>query len=78
MSIIVETKDKTEEKVLLAFLDSLHYSYKQDVNDSEFVSEAAFLQQYNQEIDEANNEIEMGNYINHQTVEELFRSRKPV
>ena len=46
------------------------------MNDVKVDSDAAFLHQYNQEIDEANNDIEMGNYINHQEVIQLIKTKK--
>ena len=36
----------------------------------------AFLDQYNKEIDQADAEIEAGNYVSHQNVEEMFKKRK--
>ncbi len=70
MSIIVETKTKQEEKVLLAFLDSLRYTYQPNNN------EEIFLAQYNHELALADAEIDAGNFLSQQQVEQLFESRK--
>jgi hypothetical protein len=75
MNILVNPHNEQEEKVLVAFLDSLHYDYKSDIGEDFQVSEA-FLDQYNKEIDEAEAEIESGNYVSHEEVEKLFASRR--
>jgi hypothetical protein len=41
-------------------------------------NEQEFLDQYNQEIDMADAEIEAGNYVTHQDVEQLFANRRQV
>jgi hypothetical protein len=70
MSILVNTYNELEEKVLIAFLDSLRYDYKSGIHkDTE-----TFLDEYNKEIDEA--EIESGNYADHDFVEKLFADRR--
>lgn len=76
MSIFVNTKSEQEEKVLIAFLDSLDYKYQSDISDEPTEVAAAFLNQYNQELDQADNEIEAGNYISHEDVEQLFQKRR--
>ena len=48
MSILVNPHSEQEEKTLIAFLDSMKYDYKADIEDTE-----AFIDQYNKEIDEA-------------------------
>jgi|GEM_PF-2126115 len=45
MSVLVNTKNEQEEKVLLAFLDSLHYKYQSDIEDEANQIKAAFLNQ---------------------------------
>jgi hypothetical protein len=72
MSIVVNTYNELEEKVLIAFLDSLHYDYKSEQN----IDDTAFLDQYNKEIDEAEAEIEAGDYVEHDLVEKLFADRR--
>jgi hypothetical protein len=70
MSILVNTYNELEEKVVIAFLDSLQYDYKSGIHkDTE-----TFLDEYNKEIDEA--EIESGNYADHDFVEKLFADRR--
>lgn len=78
MSILVNTKNEQEEKVLIAFLDSLHYKYQSDINNEPVEVEAAFLNQYNEEIDQADKEIEAGDFISHEDVEKLFEKRRKV
>ena len=55
MSILVNTHNELEEKVLVAFLKSLKYDYKSDLKEEETYKD--FLDQYNQEIDQAEIEI---------------------
>jgi len=76
MSVLVNTQNEQEEKVLLAFLDSLRYNYRSDVEDEAKQITEAFLDQYNKEIDDADREIESGNYVRHQDVEQLFQKRR--
>jgi len=76
MSVFVNTKNEQEEKVLIAFLDSLDYKYQSDINDESTEVEAALLNQYNEEIDQADKEIESGNFISHEDVEQLFEKRR--
>jgi len=75
MAVLVNTQSEQEEKVLLAFLDSLHYNYRSDVDDKIENLTEAFIDQYNKEIDEANAEIENGNYLSHEEVEQFFQRR---
>ena len=57
---------------MIAFLDSMNYDYKAYIDaDSE-----SFIDQYNKEIDEAEAEIEAGNYLTHEQVERLFAERR--
>lgn len=72
MTILVNTHNDLEEKVLIAFLESLKYEYKAGNYDEAEV----FLNQYNKEIDEAEAEIEAGNYADHDYVEKLFADRR--
>jgi hypothetical protein len=76
MSILVNPHNEQEEKVLVAFLNSLHYDYKSGIaGETEEVSET-FLDQYNKDIDEAEAEIESGNFVEHSEVEKLFANRR--
>jgi len=72
MTILVNTHNELEEKVLLAFLDSLQYDYKSKA----LKEDQAFLDEYNREIDEAEAEIDTGNYADHDYVEKLFADRR--
>ncbi|RBQ05394.1 hypothetical protein [Pedobacter miscanthi] len=78
MSILVNTKNEQEEKVLIAFLDSLDYKYQSDINNDPVKVDEAFLNQYNDELDQADKEIEAGDFISHKDVEQLFEKRRKV
>ncbi len=75
MSILVQTRSEQEEKVILAFLDSLAIQYKTDIEQEEQVLQS-FLQEYNQSLDKADSEIEAGNFVNQKDVEVLFEKRR--
>lgn len=76
MSVLVTTQNEQEEKVLLAFLDSLRYQYQSDIEDKAEQINEAFLNQYNKEIEQADKEIEAGNFVTHEDVEQLFQKRR--
>ena len=76
MSILVNPHNEQEEKVLLAFLYSMKYDYKPNVGSDENAVMQAFLDQYNKEIDDAEIEIESGDYLNQKQVEELLTNRR--
>lgn len=76
MSVLVNTQNEQQEKVLLAFLDSLHYSYQSGIDDKAEEATAAFIDNYNKEIEQADAEIEAGNYIKHDDVEQFFQKRR--
>jgi len=76
MSVLVNTQNQQEEKVLLAFLDSLRYSYRSDIGDEVEQVNEELLDQYNKEIDRADSEIESGNYVSHEDVLKLFQDRR--
>lgn len=71
MSILVNTQNEQEEKVLLAFLESLKYEYQANVEIT-----GIFLDQYNKDIDAADAEIENGNFVSQNDVEMLFEQRR--
>ncbi|TKB97471.1 hypothetical protein [Pedobacter cryotolerans] len=75
MSILVNTQNEQEEKVLLAFLESLKYEYQANVDNDEQIS-GVFLDQYNKDIDAADAEIENGNFVSQSDVEMLFEQRR--
>ena len=74
MSILVNTHNELEEKVLVAFLKSLKYDYKSDLKEEETYKD--FLDQYNQEIDQAEIEIESSDYVDQDYAEKLFANRR--
>jgi hypothetical protein len=74
MSILVNTISEQEEKVLIAFLDSLAIQYKTDIDDSQLVKD--FVTSYNEDMDKSNAEIEAGNFVNQEDVDLLFRNRR--
>ncbi|MBS1523761.1 MAG: hypothetical protein JST50_22345 [Bacteroidetes bacterium] len=76
MSILVNTHNELEEKVLIAFLNSLKCDYKSDVKGKKGEADKEFLDQYNQEIDKAETEIESGDYVDQDYVEKLFANRR--
>lgn len=76
MSVLVNTQNEQQEKVLLAFLDSLHYSYQSDIDDKAEQVTAAFIDNYNKELEQADTEIEAGNYVKHDDVEQFFQKRR--
>ncbi len=65
MGVLVNTKNEPGEKVLLAFLDSLRYSYQTDIKVEAEQINASSIEQYNKEIDQADAEIEAGNFVRH-------------
>jgi len=72
MSILVNTHTEQEEKVLIAFLESLQYEYKSNIPGED----QNFLDEYNKEIDEAEAQIESGDFMTHDYVEKLFADRR--
>jgi flagellar biosynthesis chaperone FliJ len=76
MSVLVNTKNEQEEKVLLAFLDSLRYNYQAGVDKNEDELNNAFIDQYNSEIEQADAAIEAGSFVSHEDVEQLFKNRR--
>jgi predicted transcriptional regulator len=74
MSILVNTHNEQEEKLLIAFLNNHRYDYKSDIAEEEAI--IAFINEYNIEIDKAEAEIESGNYIDHDEVEKQFANRR--
>lgn len=78
MSILVNPHNEQEEKALLAFLNSKKYDYKPGVGESDDEAMVVFLDQYNKEIDEAEAEIDNGNYFTQDEVEKIFKERRKV
>ena len=76
MSILVNPHNEQEEKALLAFLNSMKYDYKPGIGEGEDEVMAAFVDQYNKEIDEAEADIDAGNFYTQEQVEELLANRR--
>ena len=76
MSILVNPHNEQEERALLAFLNSMKYDYKLGIGQSEDEIMLAFLDQYNKEIDEAEADIDAGNFYTQEQVEELLANRR--
>ncbi|MGI4727215.1 MAG: hypothetical protein ACRYGB_01480 [Janthinobacterium lividum] len=60
----------------MAFLDSLNYQYQADTDDAANQPDASFINQYNAELDLADQEIKAGNFLNNDEVVQLFKNRK--
>lgn len=56
------------------FLKSRHYHFK-PADENEIV-DAAFLDQYNKELDEAESQIDSGDYLTHDQVKQYFADKK--
>jgi hypothetical protein len=76
MSILVNTHSEQEEKVLLAFLDSLKFEYKTAVSDTKEGLQEEFLSSYNHDIKEGEADIEQGNFSSQEDVEKFFSERR--
>lgn len=76
MGILVNTHTEQEEKILLAFLNSLKFDYTAMPQDQEGEIQSDFLKRYNQEIDAGVAEIEHGNFVVQEDVEKFFADRR--
>jgi len=74
MTIQVYPYNEQEEKALLDFLKSRHYHYKS--TDEAEITDAAFLEQYNKDLDEAESQIDSGDYLSHDEVKKFFADKK--
>ncbi|HEY2581760.1 MAG TPA: hypothetical protein VGI43_08140 [Mucilaginibacter sp.] len=74
MTIQVYPYNEQEEKALLDFLESRHYNYKS--TDEQEVADAEFLNEYNKELDEAEAQIDSGDYLTHDEVKKFFADKK--
>jgi len=54
----------------------MKYDYKSNIGANEEQVMKAFIDQYNQDIDQAEKEIESGDYLNQDQVEKLFADRR--
>ena len=75
MAIVVNPHNEQEEKALLAFLDNLNYDYSSSTDLNEEKDEK-FLAQYNQELEDAQKEIDSGNFLFQEEVEEFLINRR--
>ena len=76
MTIQVYPYNQEEEKALLDFLNSRHYNYKEAVENETGEPEAEFLDQYNKELDEAEKQMDKGDYLTHDEVKKFFADKK--
>jgi len=74
MTIQVYPYNEQEEKALLDFLDSRHYNYKSTVEND--LPDQEFLDQYNKELDEAEAQIDAGDYLTHDDVKKFFADKR--
>jgi hypothetical protein len=74
MSIQVYPYNDQEEKELLDFLKSRHYNYK--ATDENEIPNAEFLDQYNKELKEAEDQIDKGDYLTHDEVKKFFADKR--
>jgi len=74
MTIQVYPDNEQEEKALLDFLESRHYNYKSDAENE--TVDAEFLDQYNRELDEAEAQIDKGDYLTQDDVKKFFADKK--
>lgn len=79
MSIIVSPHNEQEEKVLLAFLNSLEYEFSEEEDISVPPPEGErrqTLEEYNEEIENAVAEVESGIFYTHEEVLKMIESWK--
>lgn len=72
------TKNEQEEKILLTFLETLGYNYQNGVGEEVEKMNMVFLEKYNEDIEQADEEVGDGNYVKQADVEKLFRQRRKV
>jgi len=76
MAIQVYPHNHQEEKALLEFLSSRHYDYKETVKEETEEPDAAFLDEYNRELDESDAQIDAGNYFTQDEVKKFFAEKR--
>jgi NAD-dependent DNA ligase len=74
MSIQVYPYNDQEEKELLDFLKSHQYNYK--ATDENEIPDAEFLDQYNKELEDAEAQIDSGDYLTHDEVKKFFADKR--
>jgi hypothetical protein len=73
MAILVNPHNAQEEKVLIAFLESLNYEYEAEAGD---MSRDSFIVQYNQDLQDAERDISNGNFVAQEELESFFAARR--
>jgi len=76
MSILINTQNEQEEKVLLAFLESLNFKFQTIQEADENLIQSELLKNYNQDLDKADDEIDSGEFLVHTDVEKLLENRR--
>jgi hypothetical protein len=74
MTIQVYPDNEQQERALLDFLNSLHYNYKS--TDEDITGDDGFLSLYNKELNEAEAQIDAGDYLTHDNVKKFFADKK--
>ena len=72
MTIQVYTGNEQEEKALLDFLISRHYNYRS----TDEVTDPEFLNDYNKELNEAEAQIDAGDYYTQEEVKKIFADKR--
>jgi hypothetical protein len=76
MSILVYPYNEQEEKILLEFLESRHYNYRATDESGSGEPSSQFLDQYNKELEDADAQIDAGDYISHDDVKKFLAERR--
>jgi hypothetical protein len=76
MSILVYPHNEQEERILLEFLESLHYNYRSTDESNGEEPSTQFLEQYNKELEDADAQIDAGDYISHDDVKKILAERR--
>ncbi len=74
MTIKVYPHSQQEEKALLDFLESGHYSYKPA--DGAEITDTEFLDEYNRELEDSEAEIDAGNSYSQEEVKKILADRR--
>jgi hypothetical protein len=74
MTIQVYPYNEQEEQALLDFLKSRHYNYKSTAENE--IVDTEFLNQYNKELNEAESQLDAGDYVTHDDVKKFFAEKK--
>ncbi|TSJ44230.1 hypothetical protein FO440_08660 [Mucilaginibacter corticis] len=74
MTIQVYTFNEEEEKALLDFLNNGHYKYKSAEEDA--LTDVEFITQYNKELEEAEAQMDAGDFLTHDQTKKHFADRR--